>query len=232
MFIINALISIADLQIQDNRAYYRLFMFSMGLDPVALGECWMDKWCDCKDLIGFFEKFLSKKPSEKGFRITRITLPKLMHHLSQLFFNLNNKIQSEKDISAHYDIGNDLYRLMLDRTMNYSCGYWTKSLPIGSDASGKEALCESLEEAQMNKMLLIGRKLKLKPGMRVLDIGCGWGYLAKFLAINFGIFHLLLVFSLILEHSKLTSVIFRCARGGSHYLEGAAQLCEKHRHRA
>lgn len=48
------------------------------------------------------------------------------------------------------------------------------------------ALCETLDEAQMNKMLLIGRKLNLKPNMKVLDIGCGWGYLAKFLAINYG----------------------------------------------
>ena len=54
-------------------------------------------------------------------------------------------------------------------------------------------LCYSLDEAQMNKMLLIGRKLNLRPNMRVLDIGSGWGYLAKFLAINFGmlVFYLL-----------------------------------------
>ena len=144
------------------------------------GECYMDGWWTCGDLAGLLEKLSRRSPSEKRYRILFKEIPKLMHRLSSLFFNLNTKSQSEKDISSHYDIGNDLYRLMLDRTMNYSCGYWQKG-------SGEE-LCESLEEAQMNKMLLIGRKLKLQPGMRVLDIGGGWGYLAKFLAINFGIF--------------------------------------------
>ena len=108
----------------------------------------------------------------------------MMHRISLMFLNLNNKIQSEKDLISlrhrQRSILSDGIRLMLDRTMNYSCGYWQKG-------SG-EGLCKSLEEAQMNKMLLIGRKLKLQPGMRVLDIGGGWGYLAKFLAINFGIF--------------------------------------------
>ena len=147
----------------------------------------MDGWWTCEDLAGLLEKLSRKSPSEKRYRILLKELPKLMHRLSLAFFNLNTKSQSEKDISSHYDIGNDLYRLMLDRTMNYSCGYWQKSLPIGSVDRSGEGLCESLEEAQMNKMLLIGRKLKLQPGMRVLDIGGGWGYLAKFLAINFGI---------------------------------------------
>ena len=62
----------------------------------------------------------------------------------------------------HYNVGNDLYTKMLDPTMNYACAYWK------SDT-------KTLEEAQINKVDLVARKLKLKPGMRVLDIGCGWG---------------------------------------------------------
>ena len=65
-----------------------------------------------------------------------------------------------------YDLGNDLFQNMLDKRMNYSCAYW------------KDA--ESLDEAQENKLELICKKLYLKPGMRVLDIGCGWGAFGKY----------------------------------------------------
>jgi cyclopropane-fatty-acyl-phospholipid synthase len=68
----------------------------------------------------------------------------------------------------HYDIGNDLYKNMLDKRMNYSCGYWKNT--------------KTLDEAQEAKLDLICKKLKLKPGMTVLDIGCGWGSLEKFAA--------------------------------------------------
>ena len=75
-----------------------------------------------------------------------------------------------------------------------SCGYWEKNVCLDLlDANNScnlktnsAQLCETLDEAQLNKMVLIGRKLNLKPKMKVLDIGCGWGYLAKFLAVNFG----------------------------------------------
>lgn len=146
---------------------------------------------DCEDLIALFEKMLENQKSFKRFYVFLTLIPKLMHKTSVLLFNMQSKSQAVKDISAHYDIGNDLYRLMLDRSMNYSCGYWQKNVPINSRES-KGTLCATVDEAQMNKMLLIGKKLNLKPGMRVLDIGCGWGYLAKFLAINFGIFKLFL----------------------------------------
>ncbi len=71
----------------------------------------------------------------------------------------------------HYDLGNDLFSRMLDPYMQYSCGYW------------KEA--QSLEAAQQAKLDLICRKLELEPGMRVLDIGCGWGGLAEYMARNY-----------------------------------------------
>ncbi len=70
-------------------------------------------------------------------------------------------------------LGNDLFESFLDPTMNYSCGYWKNA--------------KTLHEAQINKMDLIGKKLKLKPGMKVLDIGCGWGALCKYLAENYGV---------------------------------------------
>lgn len=70
-------------------------------------------------------------------------------------------------------VGNDLFRSFLDKTMNYTCAYW------------KDA--KNLDEAQQHKMELIGRKLQLKPGMRVLDLGCGWGALCKYLAETYDV---------------------------------------------
>jgi len=72
----------------------------------------------------------------------------------------------------HYDLGNDLFQRMLDKRMNYSCAYW-------KDAN-------SLDEAQENKLDLICKKIYLEPGMRVLDIGCGWGAFGKYAAEKYG----------------------------------------------
>lgn len=69
--------------------------------------------------------------------------------------------------------GNDLFESFLDPNMQYSCGYWRTA--------------KNLDEAQHDKMDLIAKKMNLKPGMKVLDIGCGWGGLAKHLAKNYGV---------------------------------------------
>ncbi len=89
------------------------------------------------------------------------------------FFNLQRGKGIFTIAKRHYDLGNDLFQTMLDTTMTYSCGYW------------KEA--DSLLEAQNAKLELICQKLKLKPGMKVLDIGCGWGNFAKYAAENYGV---------------------------------------------
>jgi cyclopropane-fatty-acyl-phospholipid synthase len=74
---------------------------------------------------------------------------------------------------AHYDLGNDLFRAMLDSRMVYSCGYWEGA--------------NDLETAQRQKLELICRKLALAPGQRLLDIGCGWGSLAQYAAAQYGV---------------------------------------------
>src|SRR3954471_9660916 len=89
---------------------------------------------------------------------------KLRHRLS----TLNWKSRSLKNVQHHYDIGNDLYRLFLDPDMQYSCAYFT-------DPSN------SIEQAQLDKKAHIASKMLLKPGQKVLDIGCGWGGLALYL---------------------------------------------------
>jgi len=93
---------------------------------------------------------------------------RLLHRL-----NANTKRGSKRNITKHYDLGNDFYALFLDQEMQYSAACF----------SGEG---ESLEQAQRNKMDLLCRKLQLEPGDRVLEIGCGWGSLAIFAARNYG----------------------------------------------
>ena len=86
---------------------------------------------------------------------------KLRHRLSQL----NWRKQSQHNVAHHYDVGNDFYRLFLDADLQYSCGYFRD-------------LGNSIEQAQLDKKTHVASKLRLEPGMKVLDIGCGWGGLA------------------------------------------------------
>ena len=90
-------------------------------------------------------------------------------------FAHNHTLESDREaISHHYDVGNDFYRLFLDERMVYSCAYFNTSE-------------DSLEQAQMNKLDHICRKLRLKPGERFLDIGCGWGALVIWAAKHYGV---------------------------------------------
>lgn len=85
------------------------------------------------------------------------------------FMQHNRVTRARKNAHHHYDLGNEFYRLWLDSDMQYSCGYWPEGV-------------ETLEEAQTAKKRHIAAKMGLEPGMRVLDIGCGWGGMAIYLA--------------------------------------------------
>jgi cyclopropane-fatty-acyl-phospholipid synthase len=88
----------------------------------------------------------------------------------------HSRRRDQQAISHHYDVGNDFYRIVLGDSMVYSCAYWTST----DDAY-------DLADAQRDKLDLICRKLDLKPGMRLLDVGCGWGGLALHAAREYGV---------------------------------------------
>ena len=98
-------------------------------------------------------------------------LSHLMPWVQANLFNLQKQSRAFQVGEKHYDAGNDLYREMLDRRMVYTCGYW--------------AHADNLDDAQKAKLDLVCRKLNLEKGMKVLDIGCGWGSFAKYAAENY-----------------------------------------------
>ena len=94
--------------------------------------------------------------------------------LKKLIFTSNSKKNQKDEVSSHYDIGNDFYKLWLDDTLSYSCGYFKNP-------------DDTLYDAQVNKVDYILEKLALKEGMSLLDIGCGWGFLLIEAAKKYGI---------------------------------------------
>ncbi|MDY2630131.1 MULTISPECIES: SAM-dependent methyltransferase [unclassified Clostridium] len=123
---------------------------------LALGEAYMDKVLDMEagDLYDALDIVMG---SLEEFNVNEGILSKLMH-------SSTSKKNQKKEVSSHYDIGNDFYELWLDETMSYSCAYFKNE-------------DDTLYEAQKNKVDYILKKLQLKEGMSLLDIGCGWGYL-------------------------------------------------------
>ena len=104
---------------------------------------------------------------KRGFRAVR-----------QSLWRANHRSRSKRNVAHHYDLSGALYALFLDRDRQYSCAYWP-------DADNEAGI--SLEQAQEDKKAHIAAKLLLKPGMKVLDIGCGWGGMALYLHRTCGV---------------------------------------------
>jgi cyclopropane-fatty-acyl-phospholipid synthase len=130
----------------------------------------MDGWWDCEALDQLFERLLSGRIDK---RVTAKDPSFLLVLLRAYILNAQSIKRAFMVGDQHYDISNRLFSLMLDEGMNYSCGYW------------KDA--KDLNQAQVDKLDLICRKMHLKPGMSVLEIGCGWGGFAKYAAQNYGV---------------------------------------------
>src|SRR6185503_7542496 len=144
---------------------YKTLFFNPEL---AAGEAYMDGRMSFENstLRDFLTLFSVNRLSLGSYPLQKV-LRTISRGLKR--FQQSNPVgKAQKNVAHHYDIGNDFYRLFLDKGMQYSCAYF-----INDD--------NTLEEAQQNKLRLIASKLNLKTGQRVLDIGCGWGDMALYL---------------------------------------------------
>lgn len=161
-----------DIQVHDSRFYERVLVQT----SLGLGESYMDRWWDCLHLDDMIFRVLNaglEEHSKKDLQfLWAIIRNKLLSTFTRLV-NLQSHARAYVVGEKHYDIGNDLFYNMLDPRLNYSCGYWKNST--------------NLAQAQEAKLKLCCEKLQLKPGMQVLDIGCGWGAFSKYAAENYGV---------------------------------------------
>ena len=173
--IVQELLNKADIEINGSRPWDirvsnpNLFKRVIQEGSLGLGESYMDGWWQCERLDIFFQRVLRAKLDQQ-----------LPHHFKDTlrvatarFTNLQSRKRAWIVGKEHYDLGNDLFSLMLDPYMQYSCAYWKSA--------------ETLEQAQEAKLKMICEKLQLAPGMSLLDIGCGWGGLAEYAARNYGV---------------------------------------------
>ena len=156
-----------DVRVKDSRLYRRILMQG----SLGFGEAYMDGWWECDHLDQLFHRLLTVDADQSIDRWMRLRL--VGEILRHALFNLQSSQRAFQVGEQHYDIGNDVFTTMLDSNLIYSCGYWAKA--------------ETLEEAQRDKLDMICRKLELKPGDRLLDIGCGWGGLAGYAARHYGV---------------------------------------------
>ena len=154
-----------DITVHDQRFYERLLRDA----SIGLGESYMDDWWETDALDVTIDKIMRANLKQKiqgSWKLKALTVKAVL-------LNLQAKTRSGASVEAHYDIGNDLYTRMLDERMVYTCAYY------GAGA-------KTLQEAQNAKLDLVARKVGLKPGMRVLDLGCGWGGMASWAAEKYG----------------------------------------------
>ena len=155
------------IRVQD-KSLYRKFV----MDPdMTAGEAYMDgkvTFEDGSDLRDLFRLYFINQRNLEAHPVRKF-FDGMAYRMRR--WHLSNKLggQAKTNVSHHYDIGNDLYKLFLDETMTYSCAYFRDG-------------DETLEQAQRNKLRLAASKLDLRPGQRVLDIGSGWGDMGIYLA--------------------------------------------------
>lgn len=154
-----------DLRVHDERFYRRV----LSGGSLAAGEAYMDGWWDSEALDELFYRILRAGLDRHVGWSWRL----IWNYVKAFLLNLQSPARAYYVGEEHYDRGNDLFRRMLDRRMVYSCGYWRRA--------------STLDEAQEAKLDLICRKLDLEPGMRVLDIGCGWGSFAQYATEEYGV---------------------------------------------
>ena len=153
-----------DIRVHDERFFARVVAHG----SLGLGESYMDAWWDADQPDRFLHRLLVARIDERtrSFDDARLWLKSAL-------LNLQRGRHAFDVAERHYDLGNDLFEAMLGKRLVYSCGYWQHA--------------HDLDAAQEAKLDLVCRKLGFAPGMRVLDIGCGWGEALKFAAERYGI---------------------------------------------
>ena len=171
-------------------------------DPrLGAGEAFMDGRLVIEQggIMELVQLLRANRPWEKGAKLQKVGVGRtILRRLASAVDQVNGRVRSRSNVSHHYDIGNDLYALMLDpEHMQYSCGYWPRS-------------DMTLGEAQEAKLAHIAAKLALTPGQEVLDIGCGWGGMAIYLARRAGV----RVTGITLSHEQLALASVRAREAG------------------
>jgi len=153
-----------DIRVKDSRFYARVLAHG----TMGMGEAYMDGWWECDALDEMSYRAIRARMTQR----VPLDWTTIRATVASLFLNLQTCTRARLVGRWHYDLGNDFFEAMLGPTMQYSCGYFHHT--------------DNLDEAQRKKMDLICRKLDLRRGMRLLDIGCGWGGLARYAAENYG----------------------------------------------
>ena len=153
-----------DLRVHDPSFFARV----LAEGSLGLGESYMDGWWDCERIDELAHRIFWHRVDQQARPSPRMLFSAFEGRLR----NLQSRRRAAKSGGSPYQFGDDLFQTMLDPRLVYSCAYWRRA--------------SSLEEAQQHKLDLVCQKLDLKPGMRVLDVGCGWGSFARHAAETWG----------------------------------------------
>ncbi len=168
------LLAFADVRVNGDRPWdicvhnEKLYARVMAHGSIGFGESYMDGWWDAPALDEVMSRVLGARLDERVHNIYDAWAA-----LKAKLINLQAGRRTFEVGKRHYDLGNELYSTMLGKRLVYSCGYWRQAA--------------DLDAAQVAKLDLVCRKLMLEPGMRVLDIGCGWGETLKYMAERHGV---------------------------------------------
>jgi cyclopropane-fatty-acyl-phospholipid synthase len=172
--VLSDLLAVADIHINGNRPWDiavhndRFFGRVLASGSLGFGESYMDGWWDCEAL----DEMCCRAIRAQLDRRFAFRLPNLWAVVSALLVNQQTIRRSRKVGRVHYDLSNDFFEAMLDPNMQYSCALFGDG--------------DDLAAAQLRKLDWICERLRLRPGLRLLDIGCGWGGLARYAARQYG----------------------------------------------